>query len=124
MTSKDYTRTWLIQFLQQTLSKNKSNTLYFDLSNNDKLFIEMKVMDWSTKVFLISNSRLRKDIFLWQAKLRDFNWITLFVDYIDSLLDKHKAKKEFNSIDINWIENDFINNVIVDFNFDDLEKFK
>ena len=94
MNNKKYTRTSLIQFLQQTLSKNKSNNIYFDLLNNDKLFIDMKVWNGSTKVYLISNSMLRKDIYLWEAYLRDFNWIIYFADYVNNLLWKHNVKND------------------------------
>lgn len=109
MTSKDYTRTRFIQFLQQTLSKNKSNNIYFDLYNDDKLFIDLKAQDGTTKVMLISSSRLRSDMFLWEAKLWDFDWITLFVNYIDSLLDRYKAKKSNSVL-----------NLDINYNFDDI----
>lgn len=112
MNNKDYTRTRLIQFLQQTLSKNKSNNIYFDLENEDTLFVNLKVQDWTTKVLLISSSRLRNDIFLWEAKLRDFSWITLFSNYIDSLLEKYKSKKWSSILDVN--EN-FEDNIHFDF---------
>ena len=112
MNNKNYTRTRLIQFLQQTLSKNKSNYIYFDLDNEDKLFVDLKVKAWIVKVILISSSRLRKDIFLWESKLRDFSWITLFSNYIDSLLDKYKAKKWTNIL---YWDDSFTDDVSIDF---------
>ena len=119
MTKSDYTRSRLIQFIQQTLSKNKSNNKYFDLDNNDKLFVDLKVQSWSTKVMLISSSRLRNDIFLWESNLRDFKWITLFVNYIDSLLDKYKAKKGSTVLDLTS-DNDFIDESNMNYDFDDI----
>jgi len=45
MNLEEYSKDKLIYFLQLTLSQNKSNIIYFNLDDFDKLFIDMNVID-------------------------------------------------------------------------------
>lgn len=94
MNLEKYSKDKLIRFLQITLSQNKSNIVYFNLDDFDKLFIDMNVIDWTTNIYLYSNNIWSNRIFLCKSKLRDYEWIVLFVNYIDWLLNKYYVKEE------------------------------
>ncbi len=94
MNLEEYSKDKLIYFLQLTLSQNKSNIIYFNLDDFDKLFIDMNVIDWTTNIYLYSSNVWDNGRFLCKSKLRDYEWIRLFVNYIDWLLSKYYLKEE------------------------------
>ena len=94
MNLEEYSKDKLIYFLQLILSQNKSNIVYFSLNDFDKLFIEINTKDWTTNIYLYSNNIWNYERFLCKSKLRDYEWIILFVNYIDWLLNKYYVKKE------------------------------
>jgi len=93
MNLEEYSKDKLIYFLQLTLSQNKSNIIYFSLYDFDKLFIEINTKDWTTNIYLYSNNIWNNKRFLCKSKLWDYEWIILFSNYIDWLLNKYYVKE-------------------------------
>lgn len=94
MSNKDYSKIRLINFLKQTLSKNKSDDIYLNLENKKIIYLKMDVKDWNTKVYLVWD----KYIFLWEIKLWDSKTVNKFSNYIDMLIHKYNLTMLYNNI--------------------------
>ncbi|MDD3793288.1 MAG: hypothetical protein PHI37_00550 [Candidatus Gracilibacteria bacterium] len=97
MGNTKYSRANLFQFIQITLRQNKSNNKYFDLVNDDKLFIEINTFDGSIYAYLIKSSvgvkPMNSDLLLYNSKVWDIKSIGDFCNNIEVLLQRLNIRK-------------------------------
>lgn len=105
MWNTKYSRANLFQFIQITLRQNKSNNKYFDLINDDKLYIEIDSKDGSTYAYLIKSKvwvkPINSDLVLYHSKIWDIKSIWDFCNNIEILLQRLNIRK-LNLLDELW----------------------
>lgn len=94
---KIYSRTNLFQFIQTSFKRNKSDSIYFDLENWDKIYVEVNIINRFIYVYMITNhitkAKNNISLLLW-LNVNDINWINNFCNKIEVYLKSQWVSKK------------------------------